>query len=83
MLKKVLFAALATALVAAVALPMELTSAGAAVLTCKEAAKLKFPTDHKARQCLEEGLRGSLEGHPEGLKADRAGYPATIAKKGP
>jgi hypothetical protein len=55
MLKKVLFAALATALVAAVALPMELTSAGAAVLTCKEAAKLKFPTDHKARHAWKKG----------------------------
>jgi len=55
MLKKVLLAALATLLVAAVALPMGHTSVEAAVLTCKEAAKLKFPTDHKARHAYKKG----------------------------
>jgi hypothetical protein len=55
MLKKVVFAALATALVGAVALPVQFTSAAAAPLTCKEAAKLKYPTDHKARHAWKKG----------------------------
>ena len=57
MLKKVLFAALATLLVAAVALPAGVSSTEAAVLTCKEAAKLKFPTDHKARHAYKKGCK--------------------------
>jgi hypothetical protein len=48
MLKKVMFAAVATGLVAAVALPIPQVEA-ASMLTCKEAAKLKFPSDVKAR----------------------------------
>jgi hypothetical protein len=60
MLKKVLFAALATLLVAAVALPMGLTSVeAAAVITCKEAAKLKFPTDHKARHAFKKECKAA------------------------
>jgi hypothetical protein len=59
MLKKVLFAALATTMVAAVALPMELTSVEAAVITCKEAAKLKFPTDAKARHAYRKACKAA------------------------
>jgi len=60
MLKKVLFAALATLLVAAVALPMGLTSVEAAVvITCKEAAKLKFPTDNKARHAFKKECKAA------------------------
>jgi hypothetical protein len=59
MLKKVLFAALATTMVAAVALPMELTSVEAAVITCKEAAKLKFPTDFKARHAYRKACKAA------------------------
>ncbi len=55
MLKKIMFAALATALVGAVALPVQFTSAEAAPLSCKQAAKLKFPTDHKARHAWKKG----------------------------
>jgi hypothetical protein len=54
MLKKVVFAALATALVGAVALPVQFTSAEAAPLTCKQAAKLKFPNDFKARHAWKK-----------------------------
>jgi hypothetical protein len=57
MLKKVLLAALATLLVAAVALPAGVSSTEAAVLTCKEAAKLKFPTDHKSRHAYKKGCK--------------------------
>jgi hypothetical protein len=55
MLKKIVFAALVTALVGAVALPIQFTSVEAAPLTCKQAAKLKFPTDHKARHAWKKG----------------------------
>ncbi len=43
MLKNVFFFAIAAGLVAAVALPVQITPAEAA-MTCKEAAKAKFPT---------------------------------------
>ena len=45
MFKKVLFAAVATALVAAVALPIQFTPAAAGAMSCKEAAKMR-------RSCL-------------------------------
>jgi hypothetical protein len=54
MLKKVLFAALATALVAAVALPVGFSSVEAATITCKEAAKMKFPTSLKQRHAWKK-----------------------------
>jgi hypothetical protein len=57
MLKKTLFAALATLVVGAVAVPASVTSTEAAVLTCKEAAKLKFPADHKARHAFRKECR--------------------------
>jgi hypothetical protein len=59
MLKKVLFAALASALVAAVALPVQLSSVEAAVITCKEAAKMKFPTDAKARHAFKKDCKAA------------------------
>jgi hypothetical protein len=54
MLKKVLFAATVCGLVVGIALPLQPSPARAkapalAGLTCKEAAKLKFPSDVKAR----------------------------------
>lgn len=48
MLKKILIAASATAIMAATALPIQFTPAEAAV-TCKDAAKAKFPKDLKMR----------------------------------
>jgi hypothetical protein len=54
MLKKVLFAAAVCGLAAGVAIPLQPSPAMAKApalsgLTCKEAAKLKFPSDVKAR----------------------------------
>ena len=48
MLKKMLIAAVATAVLSATALPIQLQPAQAAT-TCKDAAKAKFPKDLKAR----------------------------------
>ncbi|HAN62710.1 MAG TPA: hypothetical protein DD732_02000 [Rhizobiales bacterium] len=56
MLKKIMFAAVATGLVAAVALPITQVEA-AGPLTCKEAAKLKYPADHAARSAYKKGCK--------------------------
>ena len=57
MLKKVLFAAVATALVAATALPIQFTPATAGTVTCKAAAKAKFPHDLKARHAYRKACK--------------------------
>jgi hypothetical protein len=53
MLKKVLFSVVATALVAALALPVQFAPAEAA-MTCKAAAKAKFAGDMKARHAFKK-----------------------------
>ena len=59
MLKKVLFAAVATGLVAAIALPVQFTPAEAGMMSCKEAAKVKFPDDRKARHAYRKGCKAA------------------------
>ena len=54
MLKKIMFAVVATAFVAATALPFQIAPAAAEAMTCKAAAKAQFPSDRKARHALEE-----------------------------
>jgi hypothetical protein len=44
MLKRVILAALATAIVGAAALPIQFVPATAAAMSCRDAAKAKFPT---------------------------------------
>jgi hypothetical protein len=56
MFKKVLFAAVATGLVAAVALPVQFTPAEAG-MTCKQAAKVKFAKDRKARHAYKKACK--------------------------
>jgi hypothetical protein len=68
MLKKMLFAALATALVAAVALPVQFTPAEAA-LTCKEAAKVKYPADSKERHAYKKGCKAAWKAANKATKA--------------
>lgn len=57
MLKKVLFAAVATALVGALALPVQFTPAEAAMMSCKDAAKAKFAGDRKARHAYKKACK--------------------------
>jgi hypothetical protein len=57
MFKKVLFAAVATGLVAAVALPVQVTPAEAGMMSCKEAAKAKFAGDRKARHAYKKACK--------------------------
>jgi len=61
MLKKVLFAALATALVTAVALPLQLAPASAEAVSCKAAAKAKFPSDLKARHSFKKDCKAHFK----------------------
>ena len=68
MLKKMLFAVLATALVAAVALPVQFTPAEAA-LTCKEAAKVNFPADTKERHAYKKGCKAAWKAANKPAKA--------------
>lgn len=58
MFKKVLFAALATALVTAVALPVQFAQAAAA-MSCKEAAKMKYPSDMKGRHTFKKECKAT------------------------
>jgi hypothetical protein len=59
MFKKVLFAAVATALVTAVALPVQFAPAQAAATSCKEAAKMKYPSDMKARHAFKKDCKAA------------------------
>ena len=58
MLKKVLFGVVATGFVAALALPVQVAPADAA-MTCKEAAKVKFPGDRKARHAWKKECKAA------------------------
>ena len=54
MLKRMLFVAAVTGLVAGAALPIHATSVEAAPSGCFKAAKAKFPGDHKARHAYRK-----------------------------
>ncbi|MGH6865235.1 MAG: hypothetical protein ACREDO_03445 [Methyloceanibacter sp.] len=49
MIKKIVFVAVATAFVAAAVVPLQFSPADAETMTCKEAAKAKYPDDRKTR----------------------------------
>ena len=60
MLRKALIAAVATGFVAATALTVQVGSAGATSMTtmsCKEAAKMKYPADKKARHAYKKACK--------------------------
>jgi hypothetical protein len=59
MQKKVLLAAVATALVTAVALPLQMAPASAEAMTCKAAAKVQFPSDRKARHDFKKSCKAA------------------------
>ena len=70
MLKKVLLAATVCGLVAGFALPVPSAEAAAmAPLTCKEAAKLTFPADHKARHAYKHECKEAWKGQKKAAKA--------------
>ena len=54
MLKRLLVAAAVTSLVAGAAVPVTVDAARADKSGCREAAKAKFPGDHKARHAFKK-----------------------------
>jgi hypothetical protein len=62
MLKRVILAAVATAFVAASALPVAVTPADAAT-SCKAAAKAKFASDRKARHAYKKECKAAFKAH--------------------
>lgn len=56
MLKKMLIAAVATGFVAAAALPIQFSPAEAA-MTCKDAAKMKYPDSWKERRAYKKACK--------------------------
>ena len=59
MFKKVLLAAVATGLVAAIALPVQFTLAEAGTMSCKQAAKMKYAGDLKARHAYKKACKAA------------------------
>jgi hypothetical protein len=79
MLKKVLFAAAICGFAAGVALPVQpvqaarnikaFKTAAGAPLTCKEAAKLKFPSDLKSRHAFKHECKVAFKTQHKAAKA--------------
>ena len=65
MLKKVLFAVVATGFVTALALPVQFSAAEAA-MTCKEAAKMDFPDNRKARKAFKKECKAAWKASQHG-----------------
>jgi hypothetical protein len=61
MLKKVLLATAVTGLIAGIAVPIQ-TSPAQAQMTCKEAAKLKYPDDRKTRNAYRKACKEAWKG---------------------
>jgi hypothetical protein len=58
MFKKVLLAVVAAGLVTATSLPLQITPASAA-MTCKAAAKMKYPTNFKQRHAWKKACKAA------------------------
>jgi hypothetical protein len=57
MLKKAMLGIAATAFVAAIALPVQFAPASAAAMTCKAAAKMKYPHAMKSRMSFKKDCK--------------------------
>jgi hypothetical protein len=68
MLKKVLLATAVTGLIAGIAVPV--TSPAQAQMTCKEAAKLKYPDDRKARNAYRNACKDAWKGSQTAAKSE-------------
>ena len=60
MLKRMILAALATAFVAAFALPVQIAPAAAEGMSCKQAAKAKYAGRPEGAPRLQEGVQNCL-----------------------
>jgi hypothetical protein len=61
MLKKMILAAVATAFVAATALPIQVAPAAAEGMSCRQAAKAKFAKDRKARHAYKKECKAAAK----------------------
>jgi hypothetical protein len=68
MLKKMLFAAAVTGLVAGATLPLHSTAADAASSGCLHAAKAKFATDYKARHAYRKECKAHYKAYKTATK---------------
>ena len=71
MLKRMLFAAAVTGLVAGATIPVHTTSAEAAPSGCFKAAKAKFPGDHKSRVAYRKECRAHFKAYRSAQKASK------------
>ncbi len=69
MLKKILFAAAVTGLVAGAALPLHTTAAEAGSSGCYKAAKAKFAGDYKARHAYRKECKAHWKSFKTAQKA--------------
>jgi hypothetical protein len=63
MLKTLLLAAAAAGFLAVGVLPLDLSPAQAAQMTCREAAKAKFPGDWKSRAAYRRACKAAWKAH--------------------
>ena len=71
MLKRMLFAAAITGLVAGATIPVHTTPAEAAPSGCFKAAKAKFPGDHKSRVAYRKECRAHFKAYKTAQKASK------------
>ena len=71
MLKRILFAAAVTGLVAGVSIPVHTTPAEAAPSGCHKAAKAKFPGDHKTRVAYRKECKAHFKAYRSAQKASK------------
>jgi hypothetical protein len=68
MLKRMLFAAAVTGLVAGATLPIHATPAEAASSGCRHAAKAKFATDYKSRHAYRKECKAHYKAYKTATK---------------
>jgi hypothetical protein len=71
MLKRILFAAAVTGLVAGVTIPVHTTPAEAAPSGCHKAAKAKFPGDHKTRVAYRKECKAHFKAYRAAQRASK------------
>ena len=71
MLKRILFAAAVTGLVAGITIPVHTTPAEAAPSGCHKAAKAKFPGDHKTRVAYRKECKAHFKAYRAAQRASK------------
>ena len=71
MLKRMLFVAAVTGIVAGVTIPVHTTPAEAAPSGCHKAAKAKFPGDHKTRVAYRKECKAHFKAYRAAQRASK------------